>query len=444
MPSRRNRECDFKLAKEAGLALHRWPESEAEAKRAEEFLANELANLSLVEHECILFDIYGIAAQEKEDSEMIDSGLNDLQSELDRIESKDDYNLALQMNPTYVESRSFRLPFLRCEQFDANAAAKRMVAHFVEKRNLFGSGEVLGRDVAQSDLGETDMAILRSGYIQVLPIRDASGRLIQFMTPMPQDLVLVDDDPLSECRAAWYQSMSLLRDGDSYKRGAVYVIMKFDFRTMPVDLFTTMARVENALPTMVVGGHYCYSNPDLTPSVHGFHIMMPEHDRHRMRVHFGDSDELDFKLQTHGIPTEAFPYNQDGSLSTEKHLAWLETLRKQEERVSKVCKIPSGQESHQLGCPEEGIIYIPGRFDVLFGKSALARDHTGTRRALHVVEMYCDDYERATEKSEKTEIAERIIAGKCCVGLQRLWTGLNFLPSTKMIMPSLVVVNSDS
>jgi len=98
--------------------MNRWPESEEDVKRAEEFIANELANLSLVEHERVLFDIYGISANEKEEPEMIDSKLNELQSELERIESKDDYNLALQMNPTYVESRNFRLLFLRCEEFD--------------------------------------------------------------------------------------------------------------------------------------------------------------------------------------------------------------------------------------------------------------------------------------------------------------------------------------
>jgi len=175
MPSSLSKEFDLKLAKKAGFALNRWPKSEEDAKRAEEFLANELANLSLVDHERVLFDIYGITAQEKEDPEMIDSKLNELQSELDRIESKDDYDQALQMNPAYVESRDFRLLFLRREQFDAKGAAKMMVAHFVEKRNLFGSGEVLARDILQSDLGTKDMPVLRRGYIQVLPVKGCFG-----------------------------------------------------------------------------------------------------------------------------------------------------------------------------------------------------------------------------------------------------------------------------
>lgn len=114
---RMSQQYDLEVVKES-RPMNRWPESEEDVKRAEEFIANELANLSLVEHERVLFDIYGISANEKEEPEMIDSKLNELQSELERIESKDDYNLALQMNPTYVESRNFRLLFLRCEEFD--------------------------------------------------------------------------------------------------------------------------------------------------------------------------------------------------------------------------------------------------------------------------------------------------------------------------------------
>jgi len=409
-----SKEFDLKLAKEAGFALNRWPENEEEAKRAEEFLANELANLSLVEHEKILFDIYGIMAQEKEDPEMIDSKLNELQSELDRIESKEDYDQALQMNPAYVESRDFRLLFLRHEQFDAKSAAIMMVAHFVEKRTLFGSGEVLARDIVQADLGINEMSILRSGYLQMLPVRDASGRLIEFMTRRPADLVLEDEDDLCECRAVWYETMALLRDGESYSRGAVCLMMDYDFRMSNVNAFAAYSRMESSLPLTSVGSHYCYSDPDLTPLVHGVHIMMPEHCRCRFRVHFGDRDQLDFKLQTYGIPTEALPYKRDGSISTEHHLTRLEMLRSQEERAATIVQTPPVPENHQIVEEEEqGVIYIPGRFDILFGKSLLAKEHTGTRRALYYVEKYFDDYERASGKAGKTYIVASIVSSEC-------------------------------
>jgi len=54
-------------------------------------------------------------------------------------------------------------------------------------------------------------------------------------------------------------------------------------------------------------------------------------------------------------------------------------------------------------------IAVLHRFDVLFGKQANAREHTGTRRALHLVEMYYDEYEKRS-KYQKTDVAEKIIA----------------------------------
>ena len=106
MPSTLSKEYDFKLAKEAGLPVDRWPESEEEVKRVEDLLAADLERLSLDEHEKALFDIHGITNVEEESPGMINTRLDELQVELDCIESKGAYNLALDMNPEHVQSRS--------------------------------------------------------------------------------------------------------------------------------------------------------------------------------------------------------------------------------------------------------------------------------------------------------------------------------------------------
>ena len=50
--------------------------------------------------------------------------------------------------------------------------------HFEIKRRIFGEGEILGRDVLQTDLTEEDMERLRDGFVQVLPERDVAGRTV--------------------------------------------------------------------------------------------------------------------------------------------------------------------------------------------------------------------------------------------------------------------------
>jgi hypothetical protein len=87
------------------------------------------------------------------------------------------YERALLMDGDLVRSDSYRIPFLRADRFDADGAAERFLLHFEEKENLFGT-ETLTRPVLLADLNEDSRARLESGFIQLLPNRDASGRAV--------------------------------------------------------------------------------------------------------------------------------------------------------------------------------------------------------------------------------------------------------------------------
>jgi hypothetical protein len=183
----KSREYDFTLAKSAGLPVDRFPETEEEAKRAEEVFEQALEKLSLNEHETCIFDIHGITPAEEEETSMVEAKLRELELRLEKIEEKEAYNLACQMNPDYVCSRAFRLMFLRSEKFNVESSAALMVKHFDIKRMLFGDGDVLAREVRQSDLNEKDRIMLESGFCQILPTRDAAGRTIVMITSATKD-----------------------------------------------------------------------------------------------------------------------------------------------------------------------------------------------------------------------------------------------------------------
>ncbi len=176
---------DFELAQSAGIPVDRFPETAEEAIVAQELLVQSLDRLSLHEHERILFDIHGIEhiINDAENPSMVEEKLAELQYKLDRTSNKDAYNLAKQLNPEYVFSRCFRLMFLRCEMFNAESAAEMMVRHFEEKRRLFGDGDVLAREVLQSDLGPKERTVLESGMLQIMRERDAADRMILLVVP---------------------------------------------------------------------------------------------------------------------------------------------------------------------------------------------------------------------------------------------------------------------
>jgi len=155
-----------------------------DAEGAEKMLAAEIDKLTLVEHEKIMFDVHGIAQMDQEDPEGIDGMLVQVEAEVNKIRSKVAYNRAKYLDENYVNDRSFRLRFLRCDRFDCKLAAQRLVRHFEVKQGLFGEGDVLARDVRLSDMSEKDMLALEAGFIQVLPSRDAGGRSIFSIAPM--------------------------------------------------------------------------------------------------------------------------------------------------------------------------------------------------------------------------------------------------------------------
>lgn len=178
--------------RERGLLNGHWPHSEQEAKQAEEVLSEEIARLSLIEHEQAVFDVHGLPQFHNEDPPDVDMYLEQMDNEIHKIPNRHAYELAKYWDEEYVANPTFQLSFLRCDMFDPKVAAQRMVYHFERKRMLFGESEILGRDIRMSDLSLEDIVVLESGFFQVLPHRDTAGRLVLAVSMMlrPLDLAL--------------------------------------------------------------------------------------------------------------------------------------------------------------------------------------------------------------------------------------------------------------
>jgi hypothetical protein len=151
---------------------------------AERVLSKEMEMMSMVEHEKIVFDIHGIARVGLDDPTDVELKLEQVDLGIQKIKRKPAYDRAKYWDITYVEDRSLRLLFLRCDHYRSNVAAQRIVRHFQIKQELFGDGLILARDVVLSDLQPEDMRALESGFVQVLPTRDAAGRSIVSIAPM--------------------------------------------------------------------------------------------------------------------------------------------------------------------------------------------------------------------------------------------------------------------
>ena len=192
---------------------------------ADALLAETMNSLSIEDREKTLHDIHGVAdVIEETDSLLLDS-LQRLQEEIDSIPntdlSKQAYLQAFNQNSNYVASKSFRLKFIRADNFDIIKASQRLLKFFEHKLELFGYDK-LTKDITQNDLSESpdDIQCLQSGFLQLLPGRDRAGRSICFTSPRGNHI----GSTMNKLRVVYYIHMLALDDVETQKKGFVGIV----------------------------------------------------------------------------------------------------------------------------------------------------------------------------------------------------------------------------
>ena len=152
---------------------------------AERLLIEEMRKLPFEEQENVMFDVHGILHDiDQADPPDVEKRLEEMEMELHKIRRKKAYERAMYWDEEYVNDRSFRLRFLRCDRYRSQVAAQRIVRHFQVKQEHFGDGPQLARDIKLADLSPLDVVALESGFIQVLPVQDGAGRTVVSIATM--------------------------------------------------------------------------------------------------------------------------------------------------------------------------------------------------------------------------------------------------------------------
>jgi hypothetical protein len=141
----------------------------------EKLLVEEMTQLSIAERNRIYEELHSVPDEIEETEEFVNEHLKQLDAELNRIRDKPAYHLAYIMNEKYVTNRDFRLMFLRSARFEIGLAAKKTIAFFQRKLELFGQDKLV-KDIYQEDLSEDDLACGRNGSVLVLEKPDKAGR----------------------------------------------------------------------------------------------------------------------------------------------------------------------------------------------------------------------------------------------------------------------------
>jgi hypothetical protein len=110
-------------------------------------------------------------------------GLDEIKEALERIPIKDrkSYMEAIERVPSLVATESNPVGFLRCEKFNASAAAQRLVEYWDARCEIFGGRAFLPMvQTGNGALSRDDMVVLKTGSVAILPNHE-SGRVVMYL-----------------------------------------------------------------------------------------------------------------------------------------------------------------------------------------------------------------------------------------------------------------------
>ncbi|VEU33822.1 unnamed protein product [Pseudo-nitzschia multistriata] len=382
-------------------------ETEEVFKAQELALTREMEKIAVHDQDKVNFEVHGIPHMGTLNVEPVNTDwyLHQLEMELQStIQDNSAFQEAQRMNPSYVNSKTFRLMFLRTfwqeSTFDVKQAAAKIALYFSTKKLIFGGGEILGRDVRLSDLSVDDRAAMDCGALQTMPDRDAAGRVVILYAPGQRVFNTVEN----WLRAMWYMLSVTAKDEDNQKSGMVMVVYLRGFtnRRDTFEQAKKITMVRDSIPLKIVGLHYCYNDESMRALVTAQKVhFLTRNQRSHTREHLARHDDICFRLETYGIHVDKCILLENGHLGMAWYNQWI--------RLRGVAEVEMVASSGTATTPRTiDTTIVPKKFDVLFGRGRNTREHCGNLRCAHLVEMHQLEYENCS-KPQKTALALKIV-----------------------------------
>jgi len=277
----------------------------------------------------------------------------------------------------YVNDPDVRLRFLRCESFDAKAAAKRFVGFLRLAQEVFGNF-VADRPIRLSDFFETpglsgkakrykqhEKKCLSNSKVQYLPFRDRSGRRVKVgvgtanseldlairikinlildwiasedVETQQKGLIMVawpSDPPTPASKgggtaggmSSGTSSSSESEDESSQWEGFLrpkYTPYVLDYHR----------RYYDAQPLRIAAMHWCSQDKPIYRVLNSlFYFSLDSQSQSRYKVQFGEPVEIRYHLQAFGIPVDLIPLTHTMALKRQNHIQWMACRRFIEEQ----------------------------------------------------------------------------------------------------------------
>jgi len=315
-----------------------------------------------------------------------------------------------------IYDRNFRYSFLLKEEMDPKKAAVRILRYLDFIVTVYHTDEVLFRPIMLQDLSENSKQLLyKEGPLQLLPIRDPSGRkvLVHLRDLGPHH------DMNTKQQVGSYMGQTSVED----REGAIMVYFLHHSNHKIPDL--NELRMVNALfktiPAKFSALHLCCPNIPLYDIVKAAVILhVGKELRLRLRLHVGSYTECKYSLKSFGIAVDRLPLNLElwkwsHNVDMKYYRKWLKMRQAKENAIiiRAATTVNNNNSNNNIGGSggvgvgvmsavhhiRSNLIETPHHEDVLFGKGSSAMSHPGNVAMRRLLEERYERYEEITASS---------------------------------------------
>ncbi|CAJ1963566.1 unnamed protein product [Cylindrotheca closterium] len=432
--------------------------SKLEMKQTEDLLASEMNRLSVQERAKAFDDLHCVGEELRETPEMIQKSLAEFEEAVQK-ERNSVYEMAINQNRAYVEDPKFRLKFLRAKLYDIRKSVRQMMSFLEQKAKYFGDDKV-AQEIGMSDLTEEDVQLMLSGLFHIQDGRDRKGRVILHMFSKKLGKCKAETF-IRVCYYMWWNIMIALPEVESKGLVTIYhddARSGDEFKMPGLSFILNAQCLSRSLPIRYSAMHYCLQTTTGNLGLNNTLLSLlmsglPQYARVRTRIHYGSYMELQYRLQSHGIPISTLPVDFHGKIRVDILNLWFEKHLKESNQKAEECKaryttpnsiqnvdtdfnrltppladrnandtrersMEDVQFADQLrpfigvaggaASSREGVIIHPSETDVLFGKGYRLQLHSGNIRFREFLEQHKDSYEH-TPRHRKPAFSDNLI-----------------------------------
>jgi len=296
----------------------------------------------------------------------------------------------------------------------------------VEPRGIYKKGK--GGSKRKGSLDSLpDMLALKSGFVQVLPSRDRSGRRVVVLQPAPSTATSQQTQKqvhYSKFKAMVYFFTALLRrDVEAQQKGFVLILNatkseeQHNESDYGSELLQDYQELVRFIPIRICALHFAFDKHSLESIPHKISRTILEsyiENNPKMnyaRVHLYDrdvsNDSTKLEISPYGIPTHQIPLTHTGTIKLKEHNGWV----KIQEWYDKM----SEHHQHHYLQSKFNVIECPSTNDVLFSQggkywNGVNRFQRGNLEFMEYLESKIDLYQSTLSWKKKHTILAAVVA----------------------------------